>query len=143
MAPIEQILKKYSPAVTPPSGSAAASLAAIEAFIGFPLPDDYKYFLLNFRGFEQAVGEEYLHLWDVNELIENNEDYLITNTLPQTIGIGDDRGGEFIALEKITDNVYRIVLSPFVHISPQFHLDIGNSFTDFLLRLESGQKWAV
>jgi hypothetical protein len=141
MVQLDTILKKYSAPVS--NGPASALLQEIETLIGFPLPDDYKYFLLNYKGFEHGIGDEYLHLWDLHELIENNEDYLITNNLPQTLGIGDDRGGEFIALEKITDNVHRVVLSPFVHISPQFHLDIGNSFTDFLMRLEAGKSWAI
>ncbi|HEV7230897.1 MAG TPA: SMI1/KNR4 family protein [Bacteroidia bacterium] len=139
MNPVEEILNKYSP--SPRTEPLTTSIEAIEEAIGFVLPEDYKKYLLNFKGFEHEIGEEYIHLWDINELIENNEDYLITNNFPFTIGIGDDRGGEFIALERLENKEFRVVLSPFLDTDPQFHVEIGESFSDFLIRLENGKKW--
>ena len=58
----------------------------------------------------------------------------ITNELEMTLGIDDNDGAEFIAIEKTKKDRYRIVLSPLIDLDKERHIEIGNSFTDFLLR---------
>jgi hypothetical protein len=60
--------------------------------------------------------------------------------LTKSLGIGDNGSGEFIAIEKLDNLNFRIVLSPFL-IEEEAHIEIGNSFTDFLERLENGIEW--
>jgi hypothetical protein len=49
--------------------------------------------------------------------------------------------GEFIGIEYAPSNQYRLILSPLIDLDIQHHIEIGDSFTDFLARLESGQTW--
>jgi hypothetical protein len=51
-------------------------------------------------------------------------------------------GGELIALEYIDINNYRIILTPFIlFYEKENHRIIGDSFTDFLMRLDNNEKW--
>lgn len=50
-------------------------------------------------------------------------------------------GGELIALELCDNGEYRIVLTPFVDLDKTYHIEIGSSFTDFLIRMDSGKEW--
>jgi len=74
-------------------------------------------------------------------LLEWNNDYEIIDSLNDTIGIGDNGGGEFIALEKLPNGNIRIILSPFTDLDKENHIEIGNSFTDFIRRMNNDEKW--
>jgi hypothetical protein len=139
MMKIEQILDKnnFKKRVEKPK----ISIEEIENKINFKLPEDYKFYLLNYLGNESFLGSEYVILWDLNELVEMNNDYQITDNLTNTIGIGGNGSSEFIAIEFTKNNEYRIVLSPFIDLNKDYHIEIGNSFTDFFKRLENGKDW--
>lgn len=139
MKTIEEILKKYDWPTSTTSDK--TDLVDIEREIGFDLPDDYKDFLLRHAGHETQIGEEYIKLWDKDDLLSLNQDYKIFESLSGTIGIGDNGAGEFIGIEKLVDGGLRIVLTPFIDLDNQYHIEVGQSFTDFLLRLDKGEKW--
>jgi cell wall assembly regulator SMI1 len=139
MKTIEEILKKYDWPTSTTSDK--TDLVDIEREIGFDLPDDYKDFLLRHAGHETQIGEEYIKLWDKDDLLSLNQDYKIFENLSGTIGIGDNGAGEFIGIEKLVDGGLRIVLTPFIDLDKQYHIEVGQSFTDFLLRLDQGEKW--
>ena len=117
------------------------SIEEIESIINFKLPEDYKFFLLNYLRNESFLGNEYVILWELNELTEMNISYQITDNLVNTIGIGGNGSSEFIAIEFTKNNEYRVVLSPFIDLDKNYHIEIGNSFTDFFERLENGKNW--
>jgi hypothetical protein len=116
-------------------------LEDVERIVGFRLPEDYRYYLLNFSGFEDFLGPEYCCLWSANELIQANNDYRLFESLPNTLGIGSNMGGEFIAIEYTGNQNYRVVLSPWIDLEAQYHIGIGDSFTDFIIRLAAGKGW--
>jgi hypothetical protein len=70
-----------------------------------------------------------------------NEGYSILENLSRTVAIGDNGGGEFIGLEKSIDGGLRVILTPFIDLDEQYHIEIGCSFTDFLLKMDRGEKW--
>ncbi|MFI5137100.1 MAG: SMI1/KNR4 family protein [Sphingobacteriales bacterium] len=119
----------------------AITFDEVEKSIKFLLPDDYKFYLKNFVGHECFVGPEYLRLWDFNDLLENNNGYGIIENLTNTLAIGGNGGGEFIAIEYLNQDQYRIVLSPFIDLNKQYNIEIGASFTDMLNRLNRGKAW--
>jgi hypothetical protein len=139
MSEIDKILKKYNW----PTKKSEDDLdfREIENRIGFELPEDYKEFLRNYSFYETQIGEESFKLWDFEKLLEWNEGYEIIDNLKMTIGIGDNGGGEFIGLEKIVDGKIRTVLTPFIDLDKEYHIEIGISFTDFLKRMDNGEKW--
>lgn len=134
-----QILLKYN--CSKKSISSVQTPEGIEKVTGFGLPEDYRSYLLNFSGFENHILKEYVCLWDIDELIELNTGYGIFEHLPNTIAIGGNGGGEFIAIEYIDMKSYRVVLSPFIDLDKDCHIEIGESFTDFLVRLDNGLEW--
>jgi hypothetical protein len=112
-----------------------------EQTIGFELPEDYKDFLSKYVGHETQIGQESFKLWNKKDLISLNEGYSILENLSRTVAIGDNGGGEFIGLEKSIDGGLRVILTPFIDLDEQYHIEIGSSFTDFLLRMDMGEKW--
>lgn len=139
METFENILDKYScPKRTKFSSTV---IEQIESIVKFSLPSDYKSYLEKYHAFEEHIGPEFVRLWDADEIIEMNTGYLIFENLPNTLGIGGNGGGEFIAIELTNSENYRIVLSPFIDLDKQYHIEIGTSFTDFLVRLENGNEW--
>ena len=139
MEQFQQILLKYNwPTRTE---ELKTSLKEIEDVIGFTLPSDYIIFIQKYLGSEEFIGKKFVRLWDADELIEQNHGYYIVDNLPMTIGIGGNGAGEFIAIEMTSKDNYRVVLSPFIDLDKQYHIDIGTSFTDFLVRLDKGQEW--
>ncbi len=113
----------------------------IEKIVNFTLPNDYLIFAQYYSGFEEFIGEEFVRLWDIDELMETNQGYQIFTNLPKTLGIGTNGGGEFIAMEQLDDGKIRMVISPLINLDKESHIEIGKSFTDFLIRLDNGQKW--
>lgn len=118
----------------------AENIQLIQSEIGFQLPEDYLYYLLNYKGFEGFIGLEYVVLWDVDELLQLNKDYDILSSFPETIAIGSNGGSEFIGIA-FNDQQYRLVVSPFIDLDCAYHIDIGDSFSDMLCRLEQGKAW--
>ena len=121
--------------------SSPITIALIEQFTNFNLPKDYKAYLKNYSGFEANIGKEFVELWDLEELPDRNHACGIFENLPDTLAIGGNGSSEFIAIERDENDQYRIVLSPFIDLDKQYHIEIGASFSDFLIRLENEQEW--
>jgi hypothetical protein len=139
MASIEKIFEKYN--FLTRDSNPDIPISEIEDIVGFLLPSDYKDFLLKFKQYEGVLGPEYVQLWDIENLIAINKSYDILNNLKHTIGIGTNLGGELIAIENFDLEKYRIVLTPFIDLDKNYHNQIGDSFSDFLTRLDNGVAW--
>jgi len=139
MTRLDDILNKYS--FPKKLIESDISFQKIEKKIGFELPDDYKYYLANFDYFEDFIGPEYLKLFANDELLEKNQEYGVLEALPNTIMIGNNGSSEFIAIERMDANNYRVVLSPLIDLSAEHHIVIGGSFTDMFDRLDNGKEW--
>ncbi len=139
MGDFAYILEKYNwPRRTKSSNT---SFEEIEKVVGFKISGDYKSFLQLFCGNESLICCEFVSLWDIDEIIKANIDYGIIENLPNTLGIGTNGGDELIGLEKISETEFRVVLSPLTGLDKKDHINIGLSFTDFLMRLDNGQEW--
>ena len=113
----------------------------IEDLIKFKLPEDYRYYLENFEPFDDFVGNEFLRLLDSDALMDYNLNYGIFESMPDVIGIGNNGSSEFIAIEFLEGNKYRIVLSPLIDLDKEYNIAIGSSFTYFIQRLANGERW--
>nr|WP_315153994.1 SMI1/KNR4 family protein [uncultured Flavobacterium sp.] len=138
MEKFKEILTKYE--AVKRNNKPKTTFEDVEKIINFKLPEDYKSFALNYSEFENFIGDQNVILWNFDEIIEINTGYEIFENLPKTLGIGGNGSGEYIAIEEIDGNNLRIVLSPFI-IEKEAHIEIGNSFTDFLQRIENGKEW--
>lgn len=139
MIELRAILTKYNfpKRTTKPK----TTIEEIENQIGFQLPDDYKFYISNYGEHEEFVGPELVNLWDIDNLLTTNRDIGIFNNIPLTLGIGNNPSSEFIAIEYLDNKKYIIVISPFIDLNRQYHIEIGNSFTDFFVRLDNGKEW--
>lgn len=139
MIEIEQILDKVK---WPRKNGGLSCKELIEDKIGFDLPADYVFFLSNYSGYETFINENYFVLWDEKELISLNESYEVQFYLPNLLAIGSNGGGEMVGLETKGNNNYRIILIPFGSMAEtEQHIIIGNSFINFLHRMNDGEKW--
>lgn len=139
MSTVNVILKKYNwPQRTTLD---EIDFSEIERKIGLELPSDYKNFLSGYIEHGTKIGEEYIKLWDKNDLLSFNREYGIIGNLSGIIGIGDNGAGELLGIEKLDGGELRIVLTPFIDMDKRYNVDIGESFADFLIRLDDGKKW--
>ena len=74
---------------------------------------------------------------------KNNNEYEITENLENIFGIGGNGGGEFIAIQNLNNKNVKIILCPFIDMKENNFIEIGNSFSDFLIRLNNGEEWFV
>jgi hypothetical protein len=62
-----------------------------------PLPDSYIAFLRQANGGEGFIGERYVRLWRVEQLIEMNRCYNVGEFFPNLFFVGTNGGGEAYA----------------------------------------------
>jgi cell wall assembly regulator SMI1 len=113
----------------------------VEQYAKLTLPADYKSFLLKYTGSEMFIGDAYVVLWDLDDLIADNDGYSIIEHLTNTLAIGGNGSGECIAIQLMPDGGHRVVLTPFSDLDADEHIEIGTSFTDFLVRMDEGRDW--
>lgn len=136
---LEKIITKYN--FPKRDINASFEIAEIEAYSKLKLPEDYVFYLENYFGIDQFIGVEFINLWSLEEIIQSNENYNIVDKLSQTIGIGSNGSGEFIGIKFGQDENVKIILSPFIDLNSKHNIEIGTSFTDFLVRLDNGVDW--
>lgn len=80
--------------------SALAEIASLEKTLGVLLPLNYKDFLAWSDGGEGDVGDLYLSMWTIEQVIELNALYSITTRMGRDfVGIGTDGGDYCFALD--------------------------------------------
>ncbi|KAF2333800.1 SMI1/KNR4 family protein [Flavobacterium daemonense] len=121
--------------------NSSVEIEDIQVHLKFDLPEDYVFFVENYLGIDQFIGAEFIKLWSFEEIIDANLEYHIFEKLPQTLAIGTNGSGEFIGIEFEDNNSIKIILSPFIDLNTKYHVEIGNSFIDFLDRLDKGVEW--
>lgn len=139
MLEIEKLFAKYN--FQKRTEKPKITIEEVENKIDFSLPEDYKFYATNYIENESFVGNEFVRLWDFNEILEINSEYKIIESLKNTIGIGVNGSSEFIGIENLENGECRMVLSPFIDLDKRYNIEIGNSFTDFFERLEKGKDW--
>jgi hypothetical protein len=101
---------------------------------GFRLPDDYARFFQQRNGGEGFVGNAYVILWRVEELLEMNKAYQVAEYAPGLFLFGSDGGGEAFAFDTRSD-ASPIVAVPFVGMELKLARPVAQSFEAFLEEL--------
>ncbi len=117
-----------------------ATLQAIEDFqlkAGFALPGAYAEFLKSSNGGWGEIGEHYLQLWPVEELLARNEGYDVAECAPGLLLFGSDGGGEAFAFDRQRPG-QPVVMVPFIPLDRSDAIDIAPGFDEFLDRLYRG-----
>ena len=77
-----------------------AEIDALEGMIDLKLPEDYVEFLRLSNGGEGPIGEHgYARFWRVEELVERNEAYEVSERVPGLFLFGSDGGNEAFAFD--------------------------------------------
>lgn len=139
MDDLQEIMSKYD--FPKRDIKASVEVADVESYSNLKLPKDYLFFLENYHGIDQFIGVEFINLWSLEEIIEANKSYSIVEELTRTIGIGSNGSGEFIGIEVDESDHIKIILSPFIDLDSKYNIEIGDSFTDFLIRLDNRIEW--
>lgn len=113
-------------------------IAAFEKASGKVLPSDFVSFLKTTNGGEGFIGESaYVIFQGIDELMDTNIGYEIEALAPGLLLFGSDGGGEAFGFDT-RKFPYSVVMVPFIVMSWEDALPFGDSFTDFLVRLNRG-----
>lgn len=67
-------------------GASSASIDDVEKLLNTTLPKQYKSFLLWSNGGEGKLGDNYIYIWAIEDVIAYNHDYGIQKYLQKSIG---------------------------------------------------------
>ena len=113
----------------------ASAIVAFEVEAGFALPGDYSAFLRKSNGGWGELGEHYLQLWPVEELLVRNRRYEVEDAAPGLLLFGSDGGGEAFAFDRQRPGA-PVVMVPFIPLDRNEAIDIAPTFEEFLERLQ-------
>ena len=103
----------------------------IEKQLNIVFPKDYVTFLEWSNGGEGFIGENYISLWKIENLVVLNKEYLIQKYLSKKfVGIGTDGGG--ICYGLLLDKTYSIFKCPLGDLDLTEITIIAKSINDFL-----------
>lgn len=114
----------------------AEEIAAAERNLGRSLPNDFREFLRVSNGGEGSIGENYVMLWNTEELGEYNGSYQVNEYAPGLLLFGSDGGGEGYAFDTRTSPP-PIVTVPFVGMALKYANPVAETFVAFLKKLGS------
>jgi hypothetical protein len=95
------------------------------------LPDDYLRFLQYSNGGEGFIGNAYVILWRLEELLHLNQGYKVEEFAPGLFLFGSDGGGEAFAFDMRSDSM-ELVSVPFIPLDLAYTRRLGSNFGEFL-----------
>lgn len=111
-----------------------------EERLGYQLPDDYRSFLMACNGGEGFVGEHYLAMWGVEDLLPFNQEYEISTFVPELLAFASTGAGEGYAFQMGDSVPAKVVQIPFIGLSMVDAVPVAGSFEQLLQRmLESSE----
>jgi len=105
-----------------------------ESGLPFELPASYTQFLQYANGGQGFIGEQYVILWRIEELVDLNMAYEVRDNAPGLFLFGSDGGGEAFAFDLRSESL-PIVSVPFVGMDLSLALAIAPSLGSFLEQL--------
>jgi SMI1 / KNR4 family (SUKH-1) len=111
-----------------------ASVARCQSDLKFQLPAEFVQFLEQMNGGEGFVGENYLRVWPVEDLIEHNKGYNVEEFVPELFLFGSNGGGEAFAFDTRSAPP-AIVVVPFIVLNLEDTIMIAPNFNAFLQHL--------
>lgn len=111
----------------------------VEEVLSINFPQEYYDFLLTSNGGEGVVGQSYLVLWKIEDLVELNDAYDINEFAPGLLIIGSD-GGNIAYCIDIRDINKSFVQVPFIGMDLSEVQGCSDGFKGFLSFLGSSPK---
>jgi len=110
---------------------AVNSIQDVEEQLQFNFPKEYSDFLMISNGGEGSVGQSYLRLWKLEELIELNEAYGVQDFAPGLLIIGTDGSDTAYCFDTRSDDK-PIVSVPFIGMDLSEVQSCGDNLIQFL-----------
>lgn len=79
-----------------------------------------------------SVEPGWFQLWEPSEIEHLNREYRVSEFAPGFLGFGSSGGGEMLAF----DAKARIVMIPFIGMSPKYARPVANSWSEFVEKIE-------
>ena len=108
----------------------------VQSELTFPLPKSYVEFLLAANGGEGFVGNTYIILWKIEEIISKNIAYSVEEFAPGLFLFGSNGGGEAFGFDTGGD-VGSVVSIPFVTMDKKDAITVAPDFGTFLSMLSA------
>jgi hypothetical protein len=103
----------------------------VETELGVTFPNDYIEFISYSNGAEGSIGENYLILWAIEDIIELNEAYDVNDFAGGLVLFGSDGGDTAFAFDT-RKNETQIVTVPFIGMDLSEITTCSNTFNGFL-----------
>lgn len=107
------------------------NIKKVEELLKINFPQEYYDFLLISNGGEGAIGQSYLILWKIEDLIELNDAYGVEEFAPGLLIIGSD-GGDTAYCIDIRSDIKPFVQVPFIGMDLSEVQGCSNDFKGFL-----------
>jgi hypothetical protein len=114
--------------------ASAEMVKDVELHFGIRLPTDYKSFMISRGGGEGFIGEQYLVIWQIGELIEFNRNYEAEKYAPGLVLFGSNGAGEAFAFDARPGENMIIRVVPFIGMALEDAIPIADNFEKFLFR---------
>ncbi|NDI35093.1 SMI1/KNR4 family protein [Chengkuizengella sediminis] len=105
------------------------NIKKVEEQLRIKFPQEYYEFLLNSNGGEGSIGESYLVMWKVEDIIELNEAYGVEEFAPGLLIIGSDGGDTAYCIRSENKSFVNV---PFIGMDLREVQVCGNNFEEFL-----------
>ena len=127
----QKLIKKLE--LRPPTTNDAIN--KLKKITNIKLPNEYKKFLKLTNGGEGFIGDNsYVMIWSIEELIELNELYEVSEYAPGLFVFGSNGGGEAYAFDTRSSSM-NIVQVPFVGIDIDLIRQMATTFDEFIENL--------
>ena len=103
----------------------------VETELGINFPKDFIEFISNSNGAEGSIGENYLILWSIEDIIELNEAYGVNDFAKGLVLFGSDGGDTAFAFDTRTNETLNVTV-PFIGMDLEDITTCSNSFNGFL-----------
>jgi hypothetical protein len=104
--------------------------------LGVKFPIGYIEFMLFSNGCEGTIGESYISIWPIEEIIDANENLEVEKYTPGLVLFGSDGGGEAFAFDMRGDSI-KYIMVPYM-LEFDAIIEQGNTIFDFFNRLYEG-----
>lgn len=102
----------------------------VQTELGITFPKDYVEFILYSNGAEGNIGENYLILWSIEDIIDLNEAYGVNEFAKGLVLFGSDGGGTAFAFDTRRNDT-QIVTVPFIGMDLEEVKTCSNTFNGF------------
>ena len=114
------------------------ALRAVETKVGKTLPPDFRELLKISNGGEGNIGNHYLMIWSIEEVLDYNQQYEVEKYAPGLMIFGSSGGGEAYAFDYRSGKFGGVVKIPFVGMDLDDVRSLAPAFIEFLRGLRNG-----